>query len=216
MLLLRGASEVVQYHVSNLKESKMKFVINNLTININLAHGVEPQVQEEVSSPMAGFLAHLLADIASSSESKEESDEVSGTEPDTTDTTESDEVLNSTLSTSRVMIGFRTTNSSTGYHVGDTRKPTHSLTATQISNMEPNDNIVVVVPAFNYLSRWLINNASPQHGFMNLYVNSGNYGTTIHESIAKAEQYADGDVTTVRVLYMPYADFVEATREVLN
>ena len=114
------------------------------------------------------------------------------------------------------MIGFRTTNSSTGYHVGDTRKTEHSLTATQISNMEPNDNSVVVVQAHSHLGRWLMQHAAPQHGFMNSYVNSGNYGTTIHESIEKAEQYADGDVTTVRVLYMPYADFVEATREVLN
>ena len=99
------------------------------------------------------------------------------------------------LGTEKVMLARQTTNSSTGLELTDTRESGHQISATAVAA-----HSLAVVRADSALGEAArAAGVIRTNGFVNTYASSGNVGRTIHATMAKAENYADGDAVAVEV-----------------
>ena len=99
------------------------------------------------------------------------------------------------LGTEKVMLARQTTNSSTGLELTDTREAGHQISATAVAAQS-----LAVVRADSALGEAArAAGVIRTNGFVNTYASSGNVGRTIHATMAKAENYADGDAVAVEV-----------------
>lgn len=104
------------------------------------------------------------------------------------------------LRNAKVMTTEQVRNSSTGLALTDTRK---QGAAVDVNNVNRDEYVVVQAASAEgeaLKALGLIETV----GYVNKYYKSGNFGSTIHATINKADSYSDGDCVAVEV-YVAYA-----------
>ena len=182
--------------------SKSKVVINISEVNVCVGnHGGSE------SSNVNPLIGALLA--CAMHEKRSEATCADGS-LDTGDTPESAQLRESpavntpsthhVLNNAFVMRVVRTENSSTGFELDESRKQGAAISVSDVHG----DDYVAVQAASAEGNALRAVGGVESTGFVNKYYSTGNFGRTIHATMDKAEQYAEGDCVAVEV-YIAYA-----------
>jgi hypothetical protein len=99
------------------------------------------------------------------------------------------------LRAARVMVAERGRNSSTGWVLNNTRKQGNAVLVAEVVA----DEYVVVQASSTEGEALQRSGVIETTGYVNKYYTSGNFGSTVHSTMAKAEEYSDGDCVAVEV-----------------
>lgn len=178
-----------------------KFEINIASVNVYFgAENTAGTKNRGLSGMLDAALAAALVDAVNSSATECEAESNSGvadacaghipTENELSQRTDAQ-----VLHHAKVMVAVSSYNSSTGWVLDDSRKQGNAV---DVSDLDV-DTFVVVQASSAEGEALQRAGFIETTGFINKYYTSGNFGSTVHSSMDKAEEYSDGDCVAVEV-----------------